>query len=69
MHIEFDNGYFEQMEDVYCNLLRRRKNARRRTNLIIDAAAGVDKDLSGDERTDVEIDDRDGFIVAYDVVY
>ena len=57
------------MENVYYKLLRRRKNARRRTNLIIDAAAGVDKNLSGNERTDVEIDDQDGFILAYDVVY
>ena len=38
---------------------RRRKRAKRRVNLFIDAKAGVDKDASGDEETDDENNDLD----------
>ena len=64
--MEFDDGDYEQDEDVKPKPARRRKRARRSANSFIDAEAGVDGDASGDEGTDDEID-LVGFIVADDV--
>ena len=68
-HMEFDDGNYEQYENVKPEPPRPRKKARRRANPFIDAEAGVDWDASGDEGTDEEIDDLDGFIVSDDVEY
>ena len=68
-HMEFDDNDYEHDKNVDLKPARRRKRARLRANLFIDAKAGVDKDASGDEGTDDEIDNLDGFIVADDVVY
>ena len=68
-HLEFVDGDFEQKEDTEPEPPRRRKQARRRANLFIDAETGVDGDASGDEETDDENDDLEGFIVADDVEY
>ena len=69
LYMECKNGDYEQDEDVISKLARYRKRARRRANPFIDAEAGVDGDASGDEWSDEEIDDLDGFIVADDVEY
>ena len=68
-HLEFDDGDFEQEVDTEPQPVRRRKKARRRANPFIDTEAGVDGNASGDEQTDYENNDLDGFIVADDVVY
>ena len=68
-HLEFDDGDYEQEEDTEPQFVRCRKSARSRANPFIDNEAGVDGDASGDEQTDDEIDDLDGFIVADDVEY
>ena len=68
-NLEFDDGDSEQEEDIEPQTVRRRKNARRRANPFIDTEAGVDGTASGDEKTDDENDDLDGFIVADDVEY
>ena len=59
----------KQEEGTEPQPLRCRKRARRRANPFIDAEAGVDGDASGEEGTDDENDDLDGFIVADDVEY
>ena len=63
-HLEFDDGDYEQEEDTEPQPVRRQKNARRRANPYIYTEAGVDGNASGDEKTDDENDDLDGFIVA-----
>ena len=68
-HLKFDDRDYEQEEDTEPQPVRRRKNARRRANPFIDTEAGVDGNASGDENTDDENDDLDGFIVADDVEY
>ena len=68
-HLEFDDGDYEQEENTERQPVRSRKNARRRANPFIDTEAGVDGNASGDEKTDDENDDLDGFIVAVDVEY
>ena len=68
-HLELEDGDYEQESDAEPEPPRRRKKARRRTNLFIDAEAGVDGDASGDDRTEDENDDLDGFIVADDVEF
>ena len=67
-HFEFDDGDYEQEEDTEPQLVRRQKNARCRPNPFIDAEAEVDGAASGDEGTDDENDDFNGFIVANDVM-
>ena len=67
--MEFDDGDYEQEYDTEPQPVRRRKSARRRANPFIDTEAGVDGEASGDEQTDDENDDLDGFIVADDVEY
>ena len=67
--MEFDDGDYEQEVDTEPQPVRHRKSARRRANPFIDAEAGVDGDASGDEGTDDETDELDGFIVADDVEY
>ena len=67
--MEFDDGDYEKEEGTKPQPVRCRKSARRRTNPFIDAEAGVDGDASGDEGTDKENDDLDGYIVADDVEY
>ena len=66
--LELEEADYEQ-EDNEPEPPRRRKRARRRMNPFIDAEAGVDGDASGDEGTDDENDDLDGFIVADDVKF
>ena len=68
-HLEFDDADYEQEEDTEPQPVRRRKSERRRANPFIDAEGGVDGEASGDEGTDDENDDLDGFIVADDVEY
>ena len=68
-HLKFDNGDYEQAEDTEPQPVRRRKNARRRANPFIDTEAGVDKTASGDENSDDDNDDLDGFIVEDNVEY
>ena len=68
-HIKFDDGDYEQEEDSEPDPPRRRKRARRRANPFIDAEAGMDKEASGDERSEFENDDLDGFKVADDGEY
>ena len=68
-HLEFDDGDYEQEEDTEPQPVRRRKNERRRANPLIDTEARVDVKESGDEQTDDENDDLDGFIVEDDVEY
>ena len=63
-HLELEDGDYELVSDAEPEPPRRRKEARRRTNPFIDAEAGVDGDASGDEGTEDENDDMDGFIVA-----
>ena len=67
--LEFDVGDYEQEDDIEPEPPRRRKRARRRANLFIDSVAGVDGEASGDEGSDDENDDLDGFIVADDVEF
>ena len=62
--MQFDDGDYEQPEDVWPEPPRRRKRARHSAIFFIDAQAGVEKDANGNEGTDDEIDDLDGFIVA-----
>ena len=66
--LELEEADYEQ-EDTEPKPPRRRKKARRRVNPFIDAEAGVDRDVSGDEETDDENNDLDGFIVANDVEF
>ena len=68
-HLEFNDGDYEQKEGTEPQPVRRRKSALRCANPFIDAEAGVDGDASGDEGTDDENNDLDGFIVADDVEY
>lgn len=51
-HLDFDDGDFEQEKDAQPEPPRRRKNARCRVNLFIDAEAGVDKEASRDEQSE-----------------
>ena len=66
--LELEEAEYEQ-EDNEPEPPRRRKRARRRVNPFIDAEAGVDKDASGDEGTEEENDELDGFLVADDVEF
>ena len=68
-HLKFEDGYYEQEDDIEPQPVRRRNSARRRANPFIDTEAGVDGEASGDEQTDDENDDLDGYIVADDVEY
>ena len=61
-HLEFEDGDYEQEEDTEPQPVRRRKSARRCATSLIEAEAGVDGDASGDEGTDDENDDLDGFM-------
>ena len=65
--LEFDVGDYEQKEDIEPELPRRRKRARCRATPFIDSEAGVDGEANGDDRSDYENDNLDGFIVADDV--
>lgn len=67
--MEFDDNYFEQKDTAEPEPPRRRKRARCRANPFIDAEAGVDWDVSGDEGTNDENDYLDGCIVADDILY
>ena len=67
LHLELEDGDYEQESDTAPDPLRRRNKSRRRTNPFIDAEAAVDENASGDEGTEDENDGLDGFIVADDV--
>ena len=67
--LEFDVGDYEQEEDIEPEKPRRRKRARRRANPFIDSDAGEDGEASGDEGSEDENDDLDGFIVSDDVEF
>ena len=69
LNLKFDDGDYEQDDDTEPQPVRRRKSARRRANSFIDTEAGVDGEASGDEQTDDENDDLNGFIVADDEEY
>ena len=69
LHLEFDDGNYEQEEDIEPQPVRRRKIARLRANPFIDIEAGVNGNASGDEKTDDENNNLDGFIVADDEQY
>ena len=66
--LELEDGDYEQESDSEPEPPGRRKKARRRTNPFIDAEACVDGDASGDEETEDENDDLDGFIVLSGVL-
>ena len=68
-HLELEDGDYVQERDAEPDPQRFRKKAKRHTNPFIDAEAGVDGDASGDEGTEDENDDLDGFIVADDVEF
>ena len=67
--LEFDVINYEQKDNTYQEPPRRRKRARRSANPFMDAEAGVDGKASGDEGSDDENDDLDGFIVADNVEF
>ena len=68
--LELDEGDDdEQEEDAEPELPRHRKGSKRRVNPFIDATAGVDGDSSGDDGTDDDNVDLNGFIVADDVEF
>ena len=67
--LDLEEADYEQDENAEPEPQRRRKRARRRVNPFIDAEVGVDGDASGDEETDDENNDLDGFIVADDVEF
>ena len=67
--LKFDDGDYEQEVYTEPQPVRHRKSALHSANPLIDAKAGVDGDASGDEETDNENDDLDGFIVTDDVEY
>ena len=67
--MEFDVDDYKQEEDIEPEPPRRRKRARRSANPFIDSEAGVDGEASGDEGSDDENDDLDGFIIADDVKF
>ena len=68
-HLELEDGYYDRESDAEPEPPKRRKTARRRINPFIDAGAGLDGDASGDEGTEDENNDLDGFIVADDVEF
>ena len=68
-HLELEDGDYEQESDVESMPPRRRKKAKRRTNPFINAEAGIDGDASGNEGSEDENDDLDGFIIADDVEF
>ena len=68
-HLVFDDRDYEHEEYTEPQPVRRRKNARHCANPFINAETKVDGDASGEEETDDENDDLDGFIVADDVEY
>ena len=63
-HRDYNDTDYDQKKDTEPEPQRRQKKARSRANLLILAQAGVDWDKSGDERTDKDYDNLDGFIVA-----
>ena len=65
--LKLEEGNYELEEDAEPKPPRRRKRVRRRVNPFIEAETGVNGDASGDEGSDDENDDLDGFIVADDV--
>ena len=67
--LEFDLADFEQEEDTAPEPLRHRKRAKRRANQFIDDEANVDVEAIGDEGSDDQNDDLNGFIVADDVEF
>ena len=69
LHLEFDDGDYEQKKEIEPEPPRRRTKVRHSVNLFIDAEAGVDGDASNDEESDEENDDLDGFIVADDIEF
>ena len=68
-HLELEDCDDEQKSDAESEPPRRRKKARRCTNPLIDAEAGVDRDASVDKGSEDENDDLDGFIVTDDVEF
>ena len=68
-HLELEDCDYEQESDAEPEPPRGRKKARSRTNPFIDDEAGVDGDANGDERTEDENNDLDGFRVADNVKF
>ena len=68
-HLKLENSDYEQESDAEPEPPRRRKKARCRTNPYIDAEACVEENASGDEGTNDENDDLDGFIFDDDVEF
>ena len=67
LHLELEDGDYEQHSDGEPKPPRRRNKARRGTNPFIDVKTGVDGRSIGDEGSGDENNDLDGFIVADDV--
>ena len=65
--LELEEADFEPDENAEPEPPRRRKRTRRRVNPFSDVEAVVDGNASGDEGTDDENDDLDGFIVFDDI--
>ena len=68
-HLEINDDDYEQEQEIEPQPVRHRKSALRRANPFIEAKAGVDGYATGDEGTDDENDDLEGFIIANDVEY
>ena len=69
LHLEFDDGDYEQEEDTEQEPPRERNKARRRVNPFINSEAGVDEDASNNKESDGETDDLDGFIAADNIEF
>ena len=69
LHLELENGDYNQDIDAEPEPPRRRKKAKRRTNPFIDVEAGVHGDATGDEGSEDENDDLDYFIVVNNVEF
>ena len=68
-HMEFNDGDYAQAEKAEPEPPKQQKKARSRANPVIEAEAGVDGEASGDERSNVDNDYLDRFIVADNVKY
>lgn len=69
LHKKIKIGDYKQNKDIKQLPTKRQKRARRRSNLWIDAFAGVDGNVRGDEGTDNKNNDVNWFIVVEDVKY
>lgn len=67
LHIEFDDGDYEQKENAEPKLPNCKKQARRRVNRLINGTAGVDGDASGNTIIKNKNNDFAKFIIVNDI--